>query len=136
MSLKLELKLLRMDEHQEGYSYAISDKILQQIEEKGYLIADLSLGNKNVYHEVGYLMGLNRGQKQKQENFLLVHNQSIENADFSQDVAFNIRNLSVVTAEDSNDLRNKVKEQIKIYYNLDVRVMKHEFSAFFRCRYQ
>ena len=118
VSLKLELKLLRMDEHREGHSYAISDKILQQIEEKGYLIADLSLGNKNVYHEVGYLMGLNQGQKEKQENFLLVHNQNIENADFYQDVAFNIRNLSIVRANGSNDLRNKVKDQLNIHYNL------------------
>jgi hypothetical protein len=38
----------------------LNDEILRLIEESGLLIDDLTCGNKNFYHEVGYLMGKSR----------------------------------------------------------------------------
>jgi len=55
-----------------GHSYTITDEISKAIEDSGLLIADLAHGTKNVHHEVGVLMGLNRGRHLKQENFVLL----------------------------------------------------------------
>jgi hypothetical protein len=77
----------------------------------------LSLGNKNVYHEVGYLMGLNKCQGAAGNNFILFHNRSITNSNLKKDVGFNLTGHSVLTVKDTNELREKIKEQIKKYYN-------------------
>ena len=66
---KSDLRWTRIDQFNKGHSYTIDDEILEVIEGSGLLIADLTFGNKNVYHEVGYLMGLNRGMKRGQEKF-------------------------------------------------------------------
>ena len=118
--IKFDLKLreIRMDDFKKGYSYKINDEILGLVEGCGYLIADLSLGNKNVYHEIGYLMGLNQGKLKKQNNFILFHNKKTDNSDFHTDVGFNLSQYTVLTADDTNDLREKIKEQIKIYYRI------------------
>lgn len=116
VSKDLKLKLLRIDMNDKGYSFTITDEILKQIEQGGYLIADLTMGNKNVYHEVGYQMGLNQGKGFNQDNFLLVHNKGLGDATFDKDVGFNISNISIVTASDSNHLREEVKKQLKIHY--------------------
>ena len=70
----MKLKPIRIDEFDKGYSYPISGEIFQLIENSGYLIADLTAGNKNVYHEVGLLMGLNQARQKGHDNFLLLHN--------------------------------------------------------------
>jgi len=41
------------------------------------MLADISLGNKNVYHEIGYLMGLNKGSNKPQDNFILFYNDKV-----------------------------------------------------------
>ncbi len=116
--LKLDLKLreIRMDHFDKGYSYKINDEILGLVEGCGYLIADLSLGNKNVYHEIGYLMGLNQGKLKKQNNFILLHNKKTTNSNFDKDVGFNLKEHKILITDETNDLRNQIKEQIKKYY--------------------
>jgi hypothetical protein len=88
----LKLKPIRIDEFNKGYSYPISGEIFQLIEDSGYLIADLTAGNKNVYHEVGLLMGLNQARQKQHDNFLLLHNSSV--GDVSKDFGFNITDFS------------------------------------------
>ena len=115
----LNLRLLRIDKNEKGYSFTITDEILKQIEQGGYLIADLTLGNKNVYYEIGYQMGLNRGKGFKHDNFLLVHNEGLADATFNVDVGFNISNISIIKASDSNHLREEVKKQLTIHYKFN-----------------
>lgn len=117
-STDLKLKLMRIDEIKIGHSSAIIDQILKNIEEGGYLIADISLANPNVYYELGYQMGLNKGKEQKQDNFLLVHNKGVANADFEKDKSFNISHIGIETANNRNELREKVKVQLKRHYRL------------------
>ena len=112
----LKLREIRMDQFNKGYSYKINDEILGLVEGCGYLIADLSLGNKNVYHEIGYLMGLNQGKLKKQNNFILLHNKKTANSDFDTDVGFNLKEHKILQTDDTNDLRKQIKEQIKEYY--------------------
>ncbi|MDO9168733.1 MAG: hypothetical protein Q7U18_06515 [Methylobacter sp.] len=115
---KLDIKLrpIRIDQFDTGYSYEINDEILRLIDESGLLIADLTGGNKNVYHEIGFLMGLNQGRGLPHENFLLLHNGSISKA--ADDVGFNLSNIKQLRVSDTNSLREEVKEQIAIYYGL------------------
>ncbi|RZD21554.1 hypothetical protein [Pseudoalteromonas sp. MEBiC 03485] len=110
------IREIRIDQFNTGYSYDINDEILSLIETCGLLVADLSKGNKNVYHEIGYLMGLNKGQGLNHDNFILIHNSSVGNA--SQDVGFNLVSIKQLRVNDTNSLRLKLKEQIKIYYGL------------------
>lgn len=54
----LEIKLIKIDEHHDGYSDEIYHRIIDGIKESSLVIADLSFGNKNVHHEIGYAQGL------------------------------------------------------------------------------
>ena len=114
--LNIRLREIRIDQFDTGFSYEINGEILQLIEECGLLIADLTLGNKNVYHEIGFLMGLNQGKKLPQENFILLHNDSIGTA--KDDIAFNLANIKQIRVKDTNGLRQDIKKQIEIFYGL------------------
>ena len=54
----LQIKLIKVDEHHDGYSDEIYHRIINGIKESSLVIADLSFGNKNVHHEIGYAQGL------------------------------------------------------------------------------
>ena len=112
----LKLKPIRIDEFDKGYSYPISGEIFQLIEDSGYLVADLTAGNKNVYHEVGLLMGLNQARQKAHDNFLLLHNSSV--GDVSKDFGFNIADFKQLRLSDTHSIGQQVKKQIAIYYGL------------------
>lgn len=54
------MRLLRVDQHSEGATGQISDRILRDIEMSGLVIADLSSGRANIPHEIGFAMGLKK----------------------------------------------------------------------------
>lgn len=112
----LELKPIRVDEFETGFSYPIFSEIFQLIESSGYLIADLTAGNKNVYHELGLLMGLNQGRAQEHDNFLLIHNTFHGNVE--KDIGFNIAHLKQLRQGSEHVLGKAVKKQVAIYYRL------------------
>ncbi len=115
---KLDIKLreIRVDQFDTGYSYEINKEILDLIEGSGLMIADLSGGNRNVHHEIGYLMGLNRGQGLENENFLLVHNETM--GDPAKEIGFNLGGIKQIRVKDTHTLRESVKRQIEIFYGL------------------
>lgn len=113
----LKLTPIRIDEFNKGYSYPISTEIFQLIEESGYLIADLTAGNKNVYHEVGLLMGLNQARQKLHDNFLLLHNSSV--GDVSKDFGFNVADFKQLRLDDTHSIGQAVKRQVAIYYGLE-----------------
>ena len=114
--LDIAITPIRIDQFDTGFSYEINAEILRLIEDSGLLIADLTLGNKNVYHEIGYLMGLNQGKGLSHENFLLVHNASI--GDSKADIGFNISGIKQLRLNDTNALREAIKEQVSKFYGL------------------
>lgn len=114
--LDIAIRPIRIDQFDTGYSYEINAEVLRLIEDSGLLIADLTHGNKNVYQEIGYLMGLNQGKGLAHENFLLVHNASI--GDVKQDIGFNIAGIKQLRLNDTNALREAVKEQVSTFYGL------------------
>jgi len=114
----IKIEEIRIDKLIKGHSYKINDEILELINGCGLSAADLSLGNKNVYHEIGYLMGMNKGKNQQQNNFILILNSKTSKADFNKDVCFNVNHHSVLTCDGTNQIREKSKEQIAQYYGL------------------
>lgn len=117
--LDIEIRPIRIDQFDTGFSYEINAEVLRLIEDSGLLIADLTHGNKNVYQEIGYLMGLNQGKGLAHENFLLIHNGSI--GDVKKDIGFNIAGIKQLRLSDTNSLREEVKKQVSVFYGLDER---------------
>lgn len=114
---KIKIKRLRIDELNKGHSYTITDAILTAIEESGLLIADLTHANPNVYHEVGYAMGLNRGRGLKQENFILIAKE-VAGSSLDKTVGFNLRGVSQVRFKKFADLEAQLSKHIRMYYKL------------------
>lgn len=56
----IDFKLIKVDENEDGYSDEIYHRIIDGINESALVIADLSYGNKNVHHEIGYAQGLKK----------------------------------------------------------------------------
>lgn len=116
-NLDLKIKHIRIDEVNKGHAYTISDEILELINNTGLLIADLSTKNINVYHEVGFLMGLNRAKGYEQENFiLLMRNQPEAKTDAS--VGFNLRHWQQLRFNNGLQLKDALIESLEIYYKL------------------
>lgn len=114
--LDIEIRSIRIDQFDTGFSYEINAEILRLIEDSGLLIADLTRGNRNVYHEIGYLMGLNQGQGLDHTNFLLIHNASISEP--KDDLGFNIAGLKQLRMTDTNALRKELKQQMAIFFGI------------------
>lgn len=111
MEIALQIEI-RIDEFNKGYSYPISSEIFQLIEDSGYLIADLTAGNKNVYHEVGLSMGLSQARQKAHDNFLLLHNGSA--GDVNKDFGFNIADFKQLQLDDTHSIVQEVKKQVAI----------------------
>lgn len=114
--LEVTLREIRIDNVNEGHSYKIDDEILRLIEESGLLIADLSTGNKNVYHELGFLMGLNQGKGNKQTNFILLEHMTDTMKE--SDIGFNIMAFQQIRFTDTLDLKKRLVESLEKYYEL------------------
>lgn len=118
---KLDIKInpIRIDLFSKGHSYTIDDEILKIIEGTGLLIADLTSGNRNVYHEIGYLMGLNRGNRFEQENFILIANKNDPDEEsLEKDIGFNLKSWQQLRFISTRDLEERLTNSIEIYYKL------------------
>lgn len=113
-NLEIKLREIRIDEFNQGHSYKIDDQILKLIDDSGLLIADLTSKNINVYHELGFLMGLNQGKNKGQKNFILLEDNKLDNSN----VGFNIRAFQQLRFNDTLDLKNKLINSLEEYYNL------------------
>ena len=113
----LALSPVRIDHVNKGHSYTIADEILQVVNGCGLLIADLTQGNKNVYHEIGFLMGLNQGRTAAQDNFiLLADNQQIQS---DAAIGFNLRHWQQVRFDDPLDLKSKLVQSLGQHFGLE-----------------
>lgn len=114
--LDITLRQIRIDQFNMGYSYDINAEILKKIEESGLLIVDISKHNANVYHELGYMMGLNKAKGLNQENFIIIKSNDQK---FKDDkVGFNITSIQQLRFDDTLELLGKLKGSIKTYYKL------------------
>ncbi|RYE41451.1 MAG: hypothetical protein EOP24_36820 [Hyphomicrobiales bacterium] len=117
---KLDIRLseIRIDQFNKGHSYTIDDEILKVIEGCGLLIADLTFGNRNVYHEIGYLMGLNRGKGLAQDNFVLIADKKTRGNELETDIGFNLKSWQQLRFHSTRQLEEALTESIEIFYGL------------------
>ena len=113
---EIQIREIRIDQFNQGYSHNINDEILELIEDSGLLIADISHQNGNVYHEIGYLMGLNQGKGLDQKNFILIKSDS---PPFNENrVGFNLTDIKQIRFTDTLTLKRQLEESLKVYYQL------------------
>lgn len=83
------------------------------------LIADLTFGNRNVYHEIGYLMGLNRGKWLEQDNFILIASKSTGDDELEKDIGFTLKSWQQLRFESTRQLEEGLTESVETYYKLN-----------------
>lgn len=111
---------LRIDKYIKGETYTITDEILNAIESCSLVIADLSSGNKNVYHEIGYAMALAKVKDVSPSVLLLLKedtNQLEKDGDIDKFVGFNIRGFTQVRFKYYDDLVELLIPQLAAHFN-------------------
>lgn len=112
---------IRIDRAIEPSTSSIPDKILKAIKSCGLIIADLSSANINVYHEIGYAMGVAQAQNMK-PNIILLYKENTdhnkENKDVDKFVGFNLRNLAQLRFKDYDQLVDGLVERLEKHYGL------------------
>ena len=107
----VNIKLERVDRHNEGVSADIFNRIDSGISKCGLMIADLSGGKPNVHHEIGLAMGKNK-------EFILIHNGSNDEAD--QHTPSNIKMYEQIRFSNNNyaKLEEEIKTRLINFYRL------------------
>lgn len=121
----LPIKPIRIDEFDTWRSYRITDAIMEQIEGCGLVIADLTYGNANVYHEIGYLFGLNNTQQRRLvDNLILIWHKSRAAQDHEKagtqeavDVRFDLKDWSALRFSEPNELRKSLAAALVEHYS-------------------
>lgn len=119
-SRDIKIRPLRIDRYIKGETYTITDEILTAIESCSLVIADLSSGNKNVYHEIGYAMALAKVKDVYPSVILLLKedtNQLEKGGDIDKFVGFNIRGFSQLRFKQTDDLVELLKAQLKVHFD-------------------
>ena len=119
-SRDIKIRPLRIDKYIKGETYTITDEILNAIESCSLVIADLSSGNKNVYHEIGYAMALAKVKDVSPSVLLLLKedtNQLEKDGDIDKFVGFNIRGFTQVRFKYYDDLVELLIPQLAAHFN-------------------
>ncbi len=106
----VDIDIIKVDEHKDGYSDDISKRIIEGIDGCDLLIADLSYGNKNVHHEIGYAQG--KGKK-----VLLIY-QNREGASASDEIGSNLSMHDQLRFTTYGELRSGLLKKIKYIFSL------------------
>lgn len=116
---EIKITPLRIDEYIKGETYTITEEILEAINSCSLLIADLSSGNKNVYHEIGYAMALAKVKDSYPSVVLLLKEDTdklTKGDDIDKFVGFNIRGFSQLRFKRYEELVDKLKSQLKTHF--------------------
>lgn len=120
-SIHLNPHPIRIDRTIEDSTYSIQDKILDAIQSCSLIIADLSSANINVYHEIGYAMGVAKSQGQK-PNMILLYKEDSDyikpEMDIDKFVGFNLRNLSQLRFKDYKQLVDGLVDRLEKHYGV------------------
>ena len=119
--IRLNLHPIRIDRTIEQNTYSIQDKILEAIQNCSLIIADLSSHNINVYHEIGYAMGIAKSNKML-PNMILLYKENTEhnndNTDVDKFIGFNLRNLSQLRFKDYDQLIEGLLKRLEKHYKV------------------
>lgn len=119
--INLSVTPIRIDRTVESNVFSIPDEIRKAIKSCGMIIADLSSANINVYHEIGYAMGIAESHKMV-PNIILLYKENTEHnkekKDIDKFVGFNLRNLSQLRFKDYDQLVNRLVERLEKHYEV------------------
>lgn len=120
-SIHLNATPIRIDRTVESSSFSIQDRILEAIKSCSLIIADLSSSNINVYHEIGYAMGVAESHNMIPNMILLYkentdHNK--EKKDIDKFVGFNLRKLSQLRFKDYKQLVDGLVDRLEKHYGV------------------
>lgn len=107
---KFELEIIKVDEHKDGYSDSISRRIIEGIDSCDLLIADLTYGNKNVHHEIGYAQG-------KGKRVLLLY-RIRDNINPADEIGSNLSMYDQLRFRSYQELRDELTRKIEDYFEL------------------
>ena len=113
---------IRIDKQITGFSYDIVDEILDQIQNAGLLIADLTDQNANVYYEVGYAQGLLRSKAGEGVKVLyLISNPSNPTEPFTP-AKFDVQHYKMLPYKNEGngvqELKNALESELKAFYGI------------------
>lgn len=106
----IDFRIIKVDEHKDGYSAEIYHRIVDGIKEASLVIADLSYGNKNVHHEIGYAQGLNK-------KVLLLY-QTREGVDSKKEIGSNISMHDQLRYKNQTELRPMLLKRIRHFFGI------------------
>lgn len=119
--INLRATPIRIDRKVEASTSSIPDEIRKAIQSCGLIIADLSSANINVYHEIGYAMGVAESNGMI-PNIILLYKENTdhnkENKDVDKFVGFNLRNLSQLRFKDYDQLVEGLIKRLEKHYGV------------------
>ena len=117
----LNIHPIRIDRTVERSAYSIQGKILDAIQSCSLIIADLSSHNINVYHEIGYAMGIAQSNNMLPNLILLYKEDTDHNkdkTDVDKFVGFNLRNLSQLRFKNYDQLVDGLLSRLEKHYEV------------------
>lgn len=119
--INLRATPIRIDRNVESSVFSIPDRIRDAIRSCGLIIADLSSANINVYHEIGYAMGIAESHNMI-PNIILLYKENTdhnkENKDVDKFIGFNLRNLSQLRFKDYDQLVEGLVKRLEKHYGV------------------
>lgn len=106
----IDFELIKVDEHTDGYSDEIYHRITEGIQKSALIIADLSYGNKNVHHEIGYAQGLKK-------KVLLLY-KTRDGVDSKTEIGSNISMHDQLRFVNQTELRPKLLKKIREFFGI------------------
>lgn len=106
----IDFELIKVDEHTDGYSDEIYHRITDGIQKSALIIADLSYGNKNVHHEIGYAQGLKK-------KVLLLY-KTRDGVDSKAEIGSNISMHDQLRFVNQTELRPKLLKKIREFFGI------------------
>ena len=119
--VSLRVTPIRIDRNVESNLFSIPERIKTAIQSCGLFIADLSSANINVYHEIGYAMGIAESHGMV-PNIILLYKENTshnkDNTDKDKFVGFNLRNFSQLRFTDYEQLVDGLLKRLEKYYRV------------------
>ena len=119
--INLRATPIRIDRNVESNVFSIPDRIRDAIRSCGLIIADLSIANINVYHEIGYAMGIAESHNMI-PNIILLYKENTdhnkENKDVDKFIGFNLRNLSQLRFKEYDQLVEGLVKRLEKHYGV------------------
>lgn len=114
------LRPIRIDKQIVGFSYDIVNEILENIQNAGLLIADLTDQNANVYYEVGYAQGLIKAKLGNTAEVLyLISNPDKPDEPFAT-AKFDVQHYKMIPYKNVgngvNELKANLEKELKVFY--------------------